>query len=480
MLCANTNRIRGLAALAVFSALFAFSGPQAAFAQAQPPTTIPAGGPLPNDPNAIAFNHWLFYPSINFLAENSNNYFIAPQSKLSGLALGVSPSLTAEWSNGIHTTTLFGTFQQLQYPPDSANPPENNIPSLSGEGTWTQQYAPLRDLNFTFVGDYTHQSLQAGLTSAIPTPTSFTGFTVLPNGNIILPNGTIINPSGQVVGQVGPSVSVSPTSFFNPYDTFTATGKVQKLFANGIVDLSASIGRVVYENQSPPGTTSNSDFTNRTFAEDGSFWLGSVLYAYSTGVYNIRTTDPSVIPGNDSTAYRIVGGLGTRQVDFFQASAYFGHQGSGTSGASSSGGNVYGAVLTYYPTPAWTISANVDEVINLSPAGTPPSNQAIGLPGVTPLQVATSSSTQTTSASLHANYVVNPQWTVNGLFGFVHIENIGSPVWDNSYVGDVQLSYQMWRNLTLLWEYQYSSIMTNVPNSNAVRNLISMSATYKF
>jgi Putative beta-barrel porin 2 len=474
MLCANTNRIRGLAALAVFSALFAFSGPQAAFAQAEPPTAIPAGGPLGNDPNAIAFNHWLFYPSINFLAENSNNYFIAPQSKLSGLALGVSPSLTAEWSNGIHTTTLFGSFQQLQYPPDNAIPQQSNIPALSGEGTWTQQYAPLRDLNFTFVADYNHQSLQAGLTSAIPTPTSFTGFTVLPNGNIILPNGTIINPSGQVVGQVGPSVSVSPTSFFNPYDTFTATGKVQKLFADGIVDLGASFQRTVYEN------LGSSDYTNRTFSEDGSFWLGSVLYAYSTGAYNIRTTDPSSIPGNDSTAYRIVGGLGTRQIGLFRATAYFGHQGSGTSGSSSSGGNVYGAGLTYYPTPAWTVGASVDELINLSPAGTPPSNQAIGLPGVTPLQISTSGSTQTTSTTLHANYLINPQWTVNGTFGFVHIENIGSPIWDNSYVADLQLSYVMWRNLTLLWEYQYSSTMTNVPNSNAVRNLISMSATYKF
>jgi hypothetical protein len=474
MLCAKSNRIGGFAALAVFSALFAFCGATAARAQAEPPTGISAGGPFGYDQNAIAFNSWLFYPSVNFLAENSNNYFIAPQSKLSGWAFAWSPTLTAEWSNGIHTTTLFGTFQQLQYPPDNANPPESNIPALSGEATWTQQYAPLRDLNFTFAADYNHQTLQPGLTNAIPGPVGFSGAILLPNGNIELPNGTIISPTGQVVGQAAPSVSVGTVAFVNPFDTYTASGKVQKIFGYGIVDLSASIARTDYENQ---GTA---DYTNKTFGGDGSFWLGSVLYAYSNGSYNIRTTDPSSIPGNNSTAYHIVGGLGTRQVGLFRASAYFGHQGSGASGSASAGGNVYGGALTYYPTPALTISANVDETINLAPAGAPPSNQALNLPGITPLQVATSSSTQTTAAALHANYTINPQWSVNGLFGFVHIENIGSPIWDNSYVWDAQLSYQMWRNLTLVWEYQYSSIITNAPMSDASRDLITMSATYRF
>jgi len=474
MLCAKTKRIGGFAALTVFSALFALC--EATPARADPPTSIPAGGPFGYDPNAIAFNSWLFYPSVNFLAENSNNYFIAsgPQPKLSGWAFAWSPTLTAEWSNGIHTTTLFGTFQQLQYPPDNANPPESNIPALSGEATWTQQYAPLRDLNFTFVADYNHQTLQAGLTNAIPSPVAFSGAIVLPNGNIELPNGIIISPTGQVVGQIGPTVTVSPTSFVNPYDIYTATGKIEKIFSEGIVDLGASISRTDYENQG------SADYTNKTFTENGSFWLGSVLYAYSNGAYSIRNTDPSSIPGNNSTAYSIVGGIGTRQVGLFRASAYFGHQGSGASGAASSGGNVYGGALSYYPTPALTISANVDETINLAPAGAPPSNQAIGLPGITPLQVATSSSSQTTAASLHASYTINLQWSVNALFGFVHIENIGSPIWDNSYVVDAQLAYQMWRNLTLTWEYQNSNIVTNQPMSNAARNLITMSATYKF
>ncbi len=463
MLCTKSNGIRRLAALVLFGAVFAVAVPRAGFAE--PPTSIPPGGFLPYDPNAIAFNTWLLYPAVNFLAENSNNYFISPQSKISGWALGVSPSLTAEWSNGIHTTTLFGSFQQLDYLTDSA------INESNGEATFTQQYAPLRDLNFTMSGDYTHQTISPGLTSAIPSPTGFTGTQVLPNGNIVEPNGTIINPTtGQVVGQVGPTSSVSPLSIVNPYDQFTGTASVQKLFSDGIATLGASVQRVDYDEQGTP------DYTTKSFTEDGSFWLGSIFYAYSDGSFAVRTTDPD----SSSTAYRVVGGIGTRQVGLFRLSGYFGHQGSSEAGSESAGGNVYGGTLAYYPTPAWTITANVDETLNYAPANAAPATQALSIPAITPLQVAVTSSTQITATSLRSAYAINPQWTLTNLFGFTRVQYIGSPIWDNSWVADTTLRYDIWRNLSLTWDYQYSTIISNAPQTTAVRNLITMSATYRF
>jgi hypothetical protein len=465
MLCAKSNRIAVITALAVLSALFAFGGINAARAQTEPPTAIPAGGPPPADPNAIPFETWLLYPSVNFLAENSANYFLAPQSKISGWELGVTPALTAIWSNGIHTTTLFGNFSRLQYPTDSL------INQSNGEATWTQQYAPLRDLNFTVIGDYTHQTISSGLTSAIPSPTGFTGFIFLPNGNYESPNGTIYSgTTGQPIGQASPTVSSTPFSLVNPYDTFTGTARVQKLFSDGVVTLGASVQRQDYDLQGTP------NFTTKTFSEDASFWLGSVFYAYSDGSFTMRTTDPDA----DSTAYRFVGGIGTRQFGLFRASAYFGHQGSGAAGSGSSGGSVYGGSLTYYPTPDWTISATVDDTINIAPANAVLSNQAIGTPGISPLQIPTSSSTQITSTGLHTSYTINQQWTANGTFAYTHVENIGSPLWDDSWVADASLTYNIWRNMTLSWEYQYSTIVTNQPDASAVRNLITMSATYKF
>jgi hypothetical protein len=472
------NRITNLTALALISAVFAFGGSGAALAQ-EPPIGIPAGGPTGKDLSAIPFYSWLVYPSINFLALNSNNFFLQPQSGPRGWEFVVTPAVTAIWSNGIHTTTIYGNVQRLEYPTN------NELNGTNGQATFTQQYAPLRDLNFALVGDYTHQTLQSALTNAIPNPIGFTGITVLPNGNIVLPNGNIIDPTtGQVIGHVNSGFGVTPLSLVSPFDQYTATARAQKIFSYGIVTLGASVARTNYVNA---GTA---NFTNKTFNEDAAFWLGSVFYIYSDGAFNTRDTDPGgtsqtgPTPALTSTAYRIIGGIGTRQIGLFRASAYFGHQGSTQSGSaaepgSSAGGDVYGASLTYYPTSDWTISAHADETINRSSAGAA-SNQAINIPGITPLQFATTSSTAITSAGLTLSYTINPLWSATGTFGFTHAAFLGSPAWDDSYVADVQLTYQMGSHLTLGWDYQHSSVVSNQPLTNANRNQVSMTATYKF
>ena len=50
---------------------------------------------------------------------------------------------------------------------------------------------------------------------------AFTGFIVLPNGNVQLPNGQIINPTPQIVGQAATPVNVGTITFVNPFDLFT-------------------------------------------------------------------------------------------------------------------------------------------------------------------------------------------------------------------------------------------------------------------
>ena len=331
---AKSNRIKGLAALAMLSALFVCNRITAAHAQ-EPPLVISPGGPPPADPNAIALGGWQLYPSLDLIIEHSNNYFFSPQTKVPGWAFGVSPSVTAEWSNGIHTTTLFGTFEHLQYPTDNA------VNSDDGEATFTQRYAPLRDLSFTFLGDYTHQTIAPGLTSSIPSPIATTATSVLANGNTVLPNGTIVSPSGQIVGQSNALPTASSLSVVNPYDQYTGSARVEKVFNGGILTLGASVLRLNYEEQAGQPE----DFTATTFTEDGAFWLGSIFYAYSDGSFSMRD---NTSPNPDSTAYRVIGGIGTRQFGLFRASLYIGHQGSEASGSGSAGGNVYGGSLTYY------------------------------------------------------------------------------------------------------------------------------------
>lgn len=466
MLCARSNRIRHFAGLAAFSAFFTLGGFGTAVAQ-EPPLTVPAGG-LPSTEGAIPFNSWLLYPSLTLFSQYSDNYFLAPQAKISAVGFGVSPSLIATWSDGIHTTTLNGYFQGRDYPT------ANEINATDGEATFTQKYAPLRDLSFTFLGDYTHQTIAYSLNSSIPAPIIAPGTTVLANGNTVLPNGQIVSSTGQIVGQqVTAPLVVNGLAIINPHDQYTASTNVQKIFGDGIVTLGASLTRLDYEQQS----SSSMDYTATTFTESAAFWLGSVFYVYSNGVFAI---DINTFPNPDSDVYRVVGGIGTRQFGLFRASAYFGYQGTEVSGGfGSAAGDVYGGALTYYPTDHWTISATVDKTINISSI-TVSSSQALSLPGLTPLLIPLSDSTDTTTVGLNTTYAISPQWSVSGTFSYTHIAFIGSSIFEDAWLADTRLNYDIWRNMRLTLEYQYSSIVSNEPLTSANRNLVMMSATYRF
>src|SRR5579872_3791666 len=145
MPCTKPYRISRFIALASLSGALVFLETQKSFAQ-EPPTTIPAGGWLPTV-GAIPYNGWLFSPSLTQFSQYSNNYFQSPTSKIAGWGFGASPALTAAWSNGIHTTTISGTYTHIDYPT------QNEINTDDGEATFTQKYAPLRDLTFSALAD---------------------------------------------------------------------------------------------------------------------------------------------------------------------------------------------------------------------------------------------------------------------------------------------------------------------------------------
>jgi len=112
---------------------------------------IGAGGAPPDvvfnrlparDPNAITwmdgcFTHpYVSIPSIPII------FFQTPTRALSVGGFGVTPGMVAVWSNGIHTTTLYGSIDRQDYP--SAN----SIDTLDGRAGFTQRYEAMRDLIF--------------------------------------------------------------------------------------------------------------------------------------------------------------------------------------------------------------------------------------------------------------------------------------------------------------------------------------------
>jgi hypothetical protein len=461
MLWTNSIRSKRHALRSAFSALFLIAGIVTAFAE-EPPLDVPRNALPARPPDAIAFDRWLLYPTVRLYSLYSDNLFLNPIHPLSAAGFGMTPGLTAELSNGIHTTTLYGNIDRQVYPT------ENEVNTFDRQAGFTQKYEALRDLTFSLQGDYTHKTVSSGLQNSIPTPVSAPATTVLPNGDTLLPNGTVLSPTGQPVGQVNLATPNSGTLAINPFNQFTSTFSVNKIFNRGILTLRGSASRTEYETQGPL-----QDYRTRTLSEDAGVWLGPLFYAYSAGSLATFIPDTS----SSTTSYRIIGGIGTRKFGLFRGSAYFGHQGSW--GASTAGGDVYGGALSYYPTPAWTLSATLDETINIS-SQVSPTPLALTIPVPIPVQIPITSSTRITSTSLQSDYEILPQWFTTWRLGYSRIEYIASPRLDNSWLLDATLRYDIWRNMALTWEYRYTSILSNAPFVSATSNLGTMGATYKF
>ena len=461
---------RSAASFACGALLCLLASIQQCFAQA-PPLDVPLNRPAARDPSAITVEGWQLYPTLKTYSLWSDNLFFSPTAPLTGAGFGVTPSLAAVWSNGIHTTTLYGNLDRQVYPT------QNEINTLDGRAGFTQRYEAMRDLIFTVNGDYNHQTWATGLQNSIQVAAATPTTALLPNGNTVLPNGTIVSPSGQPVGQVTqPTGSLLPV-FVNPHNQYTGAFSVDKIFNRGILTLGGSVVRTEYDNQTVQKNTAA-----RTLTEHASAWLGPLFYAYSNG--SIGTVVTEAI-SSSTTSYRVIGGLGTRRFDLYQGSLYLGHQGSqsqsttGLQTGTTAGGDVYGASISYYPTDRLSFIGTLDRTINISSQASA-TNLALTLPSFAGVQVPLTASTRITSASLQSNYEITPQWFATALVGYTRINYIGSARLDNSWVVDATLRYDIWRNMSLNWEYRYRSILSNAPLVSATSNYITMGATYKF
>ncbi len=321
------------------------------------------------------------------------------------------PAVTAEWTNGIHTSTIFADIDAQQYPID------NSINSFNQRANWTQKYSPVPDVTITGLVDYTHQTIASALTSAIPGTTTTVGPSpiLLPDGNIQLPSGEIINSSGQVVGNISPTSANGQNLIVNPFDQYTTSLSASKIFNRAIISLNGSWAQTDYAMLQGTGAGAFSSFSSQTYGGSGSLWLTPILYGYSDGVISSRHNAEGINPDNQS--YRVRGGLGTSEFGGFITSAYYGYQGS-NSDTGQAGGIIFGGKVTYLPTAVWTLSATYDETVNKASGG--PSMLALDI--VSPVQVATSSSTRIGHSSLQSQYQIAPQWTSVANLSYTQID----------------------------------------------------------
>ena len=457
-LMSHKQRIKGCIQWgALFALMIGCSG--GAFAE-EPPLSVPKAAQLGNADGAIDFNGWLLYPAVGVFSVLTNNLYQSPVNPLSVAGIGMAPSLVAEWTNGIHHTTLYGNADLRDYSDTSAN-------TYDGQAGFVQKYEAMRDLIFTVQGDYTHKTNTSVLLNSIPGAIG----TPAPGGTIVTTNGQ------QTVNVSGPIVA-------NPYNMFTALASVFKILNQAFVRLTGSVSRTEYDNQTPLYP----DFTVKTFNGSGGFWLNPLFYVYSDGSLANTTYSASspILGGSNSpvSAYRAVAGVGSAQIGLFGGALYFGHQGSDGStsavgGSTTTGGNVFGGRLSYYPTRYWTWSLSADETINIASQPSV-SNLALNIATQSPLLVPLGESTRTTSVNLQSDYIVSQQLAVTTRFGYTRVEYLDIARLDEAWLAYAALKYQLWRNVMLSLDYQYSKIVSTAALQSSTRNYATAGAVYKF
>ena len=390
--------------------------PAVAFAE-EPPLTVPISS-LPKDPgDAIPLgNGWLLlYPTVKVFSVFSDNLFQAPVSPLAVAGVGIAPNLVAEWSNGIHHTTLYGNAEVRDYNQNDAN-------IYDRQAGFVQRYEAMRDLIFTFQGDYTHRTNSSSLLNSLGDAINTPGATLLPNGNVLLPNGTIVTPSGQPVNPANPTanVSVGGTVLTNPYDQFTALASVYKIFDRAFLRVTGTVSKTDYENES----ALYPDFALRTFTENAGFWFSPAFYAYSDATIALRSQD-AVSSGTSpidyaKSVYRATAGIASAKIGLFSGAIYGGYQGSNFVSSTPEGGEVYGGRLSYYPTRKWTWTLTGDETTNIANQ-TSTSNLALNIGTQSPLLIPLGSSTKTSAINLQTDYAFTPQFLVTGRVGYTRV-----------------------------------------------------------
>jgi hypothetical protein len=392
---------------------------------------------------------WMLYPSLFVGATYDTNFKQTPSGidRDEGVAARISPRIVATNDGGIRQTTLYGVVDALLFSSDTI------AASVGGY----HSYAPLADLTLGVWGNYTRQ-------------TSIFNSALMFNNNAIGPVG---NPPGTIPVIINP-FGTTPTVNPIPYNQFSAGGSVTKTFGNVFTSLAASTFYIAYDrsdNGIPDPIPTSHDGLN--------LWLsGRVGYRFPMWyVFGEASTIWQDFTNSvfNTNGYRVVGGVGTdNPYSLWQAEVYGGwqfqnqeHQDDFHTGISANqDSGVFGGRLTYRPTPYWTLIAAVDTALGVSTFLSP------GIPAGIPLV--------STTAVLQTTYALSRQWSVGARFGYTRADYIDTDRLDNGWLAGASFNYEIWRNLALTLDYQYTTVDSNVAFSDYTRQQVTGGLTYRY
>ena len=394
---------------------------------------------------------WMLFPSLSVGGNYDDNFkqSASGTDHDSGGALRVAPRLVATHTDGgIHSSSIYGIGDLRFF----------NADTIAADAGITHTYQPLPDL--TLNGNFRYTRETDLFTSAL----NF--------------NNNAIGPPGQGGPAVTPPPVINPfgtTPIVNPiaYNQFTAGGSVQKTFGQGFASITGTAFHIAYDHSNdvlPPFNTSNDGTAIWLSGRVGYHFVPSLYgFAEVTGVW--QRFNNSIF---DTNGYRILGGLGTDEPNsLVRGEVYGGYQFQHQEQnllvpgfSQNSDSSVFGGRLYYYPTRYWTLIASADEALSMSTLLQP------NLPVGSPVLVST--------AILQTTYAISQQWSIGGRVGYTRADYFNLDRLDNGWMVGASFNYQIWRNLNVTLDYQYSTVDSNLPGNDFSRNAYTAGLTYRY
>ena len=320
-------------------------------------------------------------------------------------------------------------------------------------------YEAMQDLIFDFYANYTRQT--DIFNSALQFNNNAIGPPATPN--VSLP--VILNPFGTTPG-------VNPIA----YNQWTGATSVTKTFDQAFVTLRGTAFGIVYDksdNVPAPFQTSHDGLSYWLSGRVGYNFPTFYLFAQGDGIF--QRFDNAVFNTN---GYRVIGGVGTNDPSsLFKGEVYGGYQFQDQKQQQNvpapgipqdTGNGVFGGRLSYFPTEYWTIIASIDaNFLGMS------TQLAPGVPQGIP--------SRTTTAILQTTYGLSRLWSIGVRGGYTRGDFIGLSGLDNhGWLAGASFNYEIWRNLMLTLDYQYTTVQSDAAFSDYTRNQYTAGLTYRY
>jgi hypothetical protein len=303
----------------------------------------------------------------------------------------------------------------------------------------TEDYQPAPDWLLHGRLDYTRQK------------DLFSSFGTSPTGHLVVP----LNPTATGLEPVNNPVA---------YNQFTGEAAAQKRFGNAFTQLGGSVVGIQYDSTAPGAASPNG--VVYTGIGRGGYWVTPDFYAYLEADGDSRDYDTSSL---SSSGYRTVFGIGSNRIGLFQGQIFGGYQQEdyNSSGIGTVGIPAYGGILHYYPLPELTLDIGVNRTLGVSLLATTPTS---------PL----GTSTDATYFLSDASYHLAPEWTATAHVGYIHTDYIGTVRRDDAWTIEPTITYSVWQNLGVTFDYQHLEMSSNVPLAGFSRDVVTIGLSYQY